>query len=84
MLILAQLVQALRFHLAAQAGCDPFEVSLPLLIEHLPHLLRTRQQPVQWVLTYGKTQRVLRPSPRFPVVPDMVYTITPSLVSWIN
>jgi DDE family transposase len=71
-LILAQVVQALRLHLAEQAGCDPFDVSLPLLVEHLPHLLRARQHAVEWVLTYGQTQHFLRPSSRYQVVAPSV------------
>lgn len=67
-LLLAQVVQALRLHIAEQAGCDPFDVSLPLLVEHLPHLLHAGQHPVQWVLTYGHTQHILRPCSRYPVV----------------
>ena len=67
-LVLAQLVQALRLQLAAEAGCDPFAVSLPLLVKHLPHLLRARHEPLDWVLTYGKAQHVLRPSSRHAVV----------------
>jgi hypothetical protein len=67
-LLLAQLVQALRLHIAEQAGCDPFDVSLPLLVEHLPHLLRARLNPVAWVLTFGKQQHILRPSSRYHVV----------------
>jgi hypothetical protein len=34
-LIVAQLVQALRMQIAIQALVDPFEVSLPLLLEYL-------------------------------------------------
>jgi hypothetical protein len=67
-LLLAQLVQALRLHIAAQANCDPFDVSLPLLVKQLPHLLRARLNPVAWVLTYGRQQHVLRPSSRYHVV----------------
>jgi len=67
-LILAQLLQALRLHIAAQADCDPFDVSLPLLVDHLPHLLRARLDPVSWVLTHGKHLRILRPSSRYRVV----------------
>ena len=66
-LILAQVLQALRLQLAHEAGCDPFEVSLPLLVQHLPHLLRARQPPVEWVLTCGHTQGLLRPSRRHQV-----------------
>lgn len=61
-------MQALRLHIAAQADCDPFDVSLPLLVEQLPHLLRARLNPVAWVLTFGKQQHILRPSSRYHVV----------------
>jgi len=67
-LVLAQVLQALRLHIAQQADCDPFDVSLPLLVEHLPQLLRARLHPLDWVLTYGHKQRFLRPSSRFQVV----------------
>lgn len=66
-LLVAQVVQALRLQIAAEADCDPFDVSLPLLVKHLPALLRARQHPLHWVLTYGKTQHFLRPSSRFQV-----------------
>lgn len=71
-LILAQVLQALRLRLADEAGCDPFEVSLPLLVEQLPHLLRARQSPIDWVLTYGHTQGVLRPSRRHQVSAPLI------------
>ena len=84
-LLLAQLVQALRLHIAAQANCDPFDVSLPLLVEQLPHLLRARLNPVAWVLTYGKQQHVLRPSSRYHVVapcipPEQIIPLPADLV----
>jgi hypothetical protein len=81
-LLLAQVLQALRLHLAAQAGRDPFEVSLPLLVKHLPHLLRARLDPVEWVLTYGKAQHFLRPSSRYqvvaPTIPSELLTPLPA------
>lgn len=67
-LLLAQVLQALRVHLAEQADCDPFDVSLPLLVQHLPHLLRARLHPVEWILTHGHKQRFFRPSSRFQVL----------------
>lgn len=67
-LLLAQVVQALRLQIAARADCDPFDVSLPLLVEHLPHLLHAGQPPMAWVMTYGRPQRFLRPSSRCQVV----------------
>lgn len=84
-LLLAQVVQALRLQVAEQAGCDPFDVSLPLFVKHLPHLLHAGQRPLDWVLTYGKTQHVLRPSSRYQVVaplipPEHLTPLPPDLV----
>ena len=80
-LLVAQLVQALRLRIAAEAGCDPFEVSLPLLIDHLPHLLRERQAPIDWVLAHGAKLGLLRPSSRLqiqaPSIPEEDLTPLP-------
>lgn|SRR3989441_6584109 len=80
-LLLAQLVQALRLRIAAAAGCDPFEVSLPLLVDHLPHLLRERQAPIDWVLAHGAKLGLLRPSSRLqiqaPSIPEEDLTPLP-------
>lgn len=73
-LILAQVLQALRLHIAHEAHCDPFDVSLPLLVQHLPHLLRARQHPLHWILIYGHTQGFLRPARRFQVVVPLIPT----------
>lgn len=66
-LLVAQQVQALRLRIAAEAGCDPFEVSLPLLVDHLPHLLRAGQSPIDWVMLHGAKLGMLQPSSRFQV-----------------
>lgn len=63
-LIVAQLVQALRLLIALEEGRDPFEISLPLLIEHLPMLIATREHPVVWVRTQGRCLGFFRPSSR--------------------
>ena len=71
-LIAAQLLQALRLQIAAEAGVDAFEVSLPLLIEYVPYFISTRQSPLDWVLTYGPQLGFIRPSSRYvPQVPDL-------------
>ncbi len=67
-LMVAQLVQALRMHMAVQAHVDPFEVSLPLLIQSLPQLLQQGENPVLWVLTHGKALGFLRPASRLHLV----------------
>jgi hypothetical protein len=71
-LIVAQLLQALRLQIAAQAGVDAFEVSLPLLVKYVPQLIRERENPCQWVLTHGKHLQIIRPSTRLQIVaPDI-------------
>lgn len=67
-LIIAQLLQAFRLMLAQQAGVDPFEVSLPLLVEYLPQVLRARVDVVEWFLTYGRSLGFIRKSSRLHVI----------------
>lgn len=70
-LIAAQLLHALRLLIAAEQGCDPFEVSLPLLADYLPTIIATRQHPVTWVCTSGPALDFFRPSSRCQIIaPD--------------
>ena len=73
-LIIAQILQALRLEIAARAGVDPFAVSLPLLVEHLPQLLARGHDPIAAILCFGRQTGLIRPSTRTrvqaPVVPD--------------
>jgi len=71
-LLLAQVLQALRLQIAEQADGDPFDVSLPLLVTHLPHLLRAHLHPIDWILTHGHQQQFVRPSSRFQVVVPLI------------
>lgn len=71
-LLVAQLLQALRLQIAADAGVDPFDVSLPLLIEYVPYFLTTQQSPRDWILRHGRSLGFIRPSSRYVVqVPDI-------------
>ena len=71
-LILAQLVQAVRIQIAVQAHRDPFDVSLPLLIEYVPQLVQQGLDPVDWVLTHGLALGFIRPASRLHlVVPEI-------------
>lgn len=67
MLIVAQLLQALRLETAAHAGVDPFDVSLPLLVKYVPRLIQQRHDPIAWLLTYGRHLGFIRPSSRLQV-----------------
>jgi Transposase DDE domain len=71
-LIAAQLLQAQRMLIAWQKGCDPFEVSLPLLVFYTPKLLHQNLHPVDWVLLHGADLDFFRPSSRLQVqAPDI-------------
>jgi hypothetical protein len=63
-LTIAQVVQALRLEIAGRAGVDPFDVSLPLLVEYLPLLLARGEDPVALFVAEGRRLQFIRPSPR--------------------
>ncbi|HEV2580768.1 MAG TPA: IS4 family transposase [Ktedonobacteraceae bacterium] len=81
-LIAAQLLHALRVLIALDAGCDPFEVSLPLLVEYLPQILHQRLHPVSWAMQHGDDLGLFRPSSRYvvqaPVVPTTALCFPPA------
>ncbi len=66
-LIASQVLHACRLLIAAEQGCDPFEVSLPLLTDWFPQLLVQRQHPVAWAMTHGPSNDLFRPSTRLQV-----------------
>ena len=63
-LIISQIVQALRMEIAARAGVDPFEVSLAGLVEHLPRLAARGEDPVTALVERGRQVELIRPSRR--------------------
>ena len=63
-LTIAQVVQALRLEIAHEAKVDPFEVSLPLLVEYLPALLARGEDPVAVFVIEGRRLGFIRPSTR--------------------
>ena len=67
-LIIAQIVQALRLEVAGRAGVDPFEVSLPLLVQLLPELMAKGEDPIAILVAYGRRGGIIRPSRRTRVV----------------
>ena len=89
-LIIAQVLQALRLEIAGKAGVDPFEVSLPLLVEYLPYFAYRGLDPVAVVVEQGRALGFIRPSTRTvieaptippedltPPPPDLALTRTP-------
>lgn len=89
-LIIAQILQALRLEIAGRAGVDPFEVSMPLLVQYLPRYAYEGRDPVAVFVEQGRALRFIRPSRRtgieaptipleqlVPVPPDLVLLRTP-------
>lgn len=71
-LIIAQVLQALRLEIAGRAGVDPFEVSLPLLVEYLPRFAAYGVDPVAVFVEQGRALGFIRPSSRTVIVaPDI-------------
>lgn len=63
-LILSHLVYALREHIALAADCDPFEVSVPLLVDLLPQLCSPSKLSLEQLVQSGRQSGLLRASPR--------------------
>jgi hypothetical protein len=63
-LCVAQILHALHLEVAGRAGVDPFEVSLPLLVEYFPRLAREGHDPVAFFVERGRQAGFIRPSTR--------------------
>jgi Transposase DDE domain len=63
-LIISQVLQALRLQIAAEAGVDVFEVSLPLLVAYVPQYLAEGRDPVTAFVQDGRRLGFIRPSSR--------------------
>lgn len=63
-LIVSQILQALRLEIAARTRVDPFEVSMPLLVRHLPYLVVTGADPLEVFEREGRRLGFIRPSRR--------------------
>lgn len=63
-LILAHIVYALRERIALAANCDPFEVSVPILVELLSQLRNLSTPHLEQLVQAGQQCGLLRASPR--------------------
>ncbi|MGI8550666.1 MAG: IS4 family transposase [Dehalococcoidia bacterium] len=84
-LIISQILQALRLEIAGRAGVDPFEVSLALLVEYLPQSLARGEDPIAIFVARGRELGFIRPSTRTVVQaphlrPDQLTPRPPGLV----
>jgi hypothetical protein len=63
-LLIAQVLQALRVLLAAAAGVEPFAISMPLLVRYLPQYAARNPDPLTAFLADARRLGFIRPSRR--------------------
>jgi hypothetical protein len=74
-LLIAQVLQALRVLIAAEAGVEPFAVSMPLLVRYLPQYAARHHDPLAAFLADARRLGFIRPSRRIAIVtPDIPAT----------
>jgi hypothetical protein len=71
-LIVSQVIHAFQFEIAARAQCDPFDVSLALLVEYFPRLAADGHDPIQVFVAQGRTLGFIRPSRRTKIVAPLI------------
>jgi hypothetical protein len=80
-LIIAQVLQALRLEIAGRAGVDPFDVSLALLVQYVPQYAYAGQDPVAVFVREGRALGFIRPSRRTviqaPTIPPSQICLAP-------
>jgi hypothetical protein len=80
-LILSHIIYALRERMAVASGCNPFEVSVPLLVELLPRLHSTSALQLEQLIQSGRQSGLLRASPRLELsvagVEQICYQLAP-------
>ena len=60
-LIIAQVVLAFRNELAVRTGASLREISLPLLLECLPQLVKDGREPLAELAQHGRRMQIIRP-----------------------
>lgn len=63
-LIIAQILQALQMEIAGLAEVDPYDVSLALLVEYVPDIIREGKDPLKLIVEDGRRFGFIRPSSR--------------------
>lgn len=72
-LIVSQILQAMRWEIAVRAGVDVFDVSLPLLVKYASSAAARGENVVDWFVRDGKKLHFIRPARRvrldLPIIP---------------
>jgi hypothetical protein len=71
-LLLSHIVYALRERIATAANCEPFEVSVPLLVKLLPQLCSNSELQFERLVQEGHHLGLLRASPRLALMVPLV------------
>ena len=66
-LIISQILGALRLEIAQRAGCDVFEVSIALMVEYLPQYAAKGLDPIATFVQHGRRVGFIRPSRRIQI-----------------
>ena len=78
-LLISQILQALRLEIVGRAEADPFEVSLAMLVQQLPQYLARGWDPVARFVEVGRRMGYIRPSRRVliraPAIPLAAYRV---------
>jgi hypothetical protein len=71
-LTIAQILHALQLEIAGRAGVDPFDVSLPLIVEYIPKWSYDGTDMVAIFVEHGRAVGFIRPSRRIRIkTPDI-------------
>lgn len=94
-LIISQILQALRMEVAGRAKVDPFEVSMELLIRWMPQYGYDGEDPIAGFVEQGRAMGFIRPSRRTvvkapeippdqinPLLRDIILTRKPRYGNW--
>ncbi len=84
-LIISQVLQAIRLEIAGLAKVDPFDISMPLLTTYVPQLALEGKNPIEMIVNDGRRVGIIRPSRRIrvqtPVIdPSIIAPLPDSLV----
>lgn len=66
-LVISQVLQAIRLEIAGLAKVDPFDISMPLLTTYVPQLALEGKNAIEMIVNDGRRVGIIRPSRRIRV-----------------
>lgn len=71
-LIISQILQAIRLEIAGLAEVDPFDVSMPLVTRYVPQLALQGKNPMAMIVNDGRRVGIIRPSRRIKIQAPLI------------